>query len=208
MDNEFALNKVNTAQKSPPPGLRYLWYSDLYRYTGKVTKKAYLRELWRNPGFRYTFLMRLCHHLGQQRLNLWQRFWFLFFREFLFHYAVKYGISLPPDTQVGPGLYIGHHGTIVVNSEAVIGRNCNLSQGITIGQVNRGPKKGCPTIGDNVYIGPGAVIIGQIKIGDNAAIGANCVVTHDVPDNGVVVGVPGRVISTEGSAGYINRTDY
>jgi len=65
-----------------------------------------------------------------------------------------------------------------------------------------------PEIGDNVYIGPGAKIIGNIKIGNNAAIGANCVVTKDVPENGVVVGVPGRVISFEGSAGYINKTNY
>jgi serine O-acetyltransferase len=63
-------------------------------------------------------------------------------------------------------------------------------------------------IGDNVYIGPGAKLFGAIVVGDNAAIGANCVVTRDVPENGVVVGVPGQVIPYEGSQGYINNTEY
>ena len=63
-------------------------------------------------------------------------------------------------------------------------------------------------IGRNVYIGPGAKIVGAVHVGDDVAIGANCVVTDDVPDHAVVVGVPGRVISFDGSAGYVNRTDY
>jgi serine O-acetyltransferase len=90
----------------------------------------------------------------------------------------------------------------------VIGDNCNISQGVTIGEANRGPRKGTPVIGNNVYIGPGAKIIGAVHIGNNVAVGANCVVTRDVPDGAVVVGVPGRVISYEGSKGYIIRTDY
>jgi serine O-acetyltransferase len=79
---------------------------------------------------------------------------------------------------------------------------------VTLGKVNRGEKKGYPVIGDNVYIGPGAKIVGKIKIGNHVAIGANCVVTRDIPDHGVVVGIPGEVISFEGSSGYINKTDY
>ena len=90
----------------------------------------------------------------------------------------------------------------------IIGSNCNLSHGVTIGVTRRGDKMGVPIIGDNVYIGPGAKIIGRVNIGNNAAIGANCVVTKDVPDFGVVVGIPGKVISYEGSQGYINKTDY
>lgn len=69
-------------------------------------------------------------------------------------------------------------------------------------------KKGAATIGNNVYIGPGAKIIGSVKIGDDVAIGANCVVTKDVPDHAVVVGVPGRIISYRGAAGYVIHTDY
>jgi serine O-acetyltransferase len=65
-----------------------------------------------------------------------------------------------------------------------------------------------PVIGDNVYIGPGAKIIGRVNMGSGVAIGANAVVTKDVPDNAVVVGVPAKVISYNGSKGYINKTDY
>ena len=73
---------------------------------------------------------------------------------------------------------------------------------------NRGPKEGCPTIGDNVYIGPGAKLFGRISIGDNAAIGANAVVTGDMPDSAVAVGVPAKAVSSSGSSGYVNNTDY
>ena len=98
--------------------------------------------------------------------------------------------------------------SIVVHERSAIGKNCNISHGVTIGIMNRGSKAGVPIIGDNVYIGPGAKIMGNIKVGDNAAIGANAVVTKNVPDNAVVVGVPAKVISYDGSEGYINRMDY
>lgn len=96
-------------------------------------------------------------------------------------------------------------GGIVVNPLVKIGKNCNLSQGVTIGQLNRGIKKGVPVIGNNVYIGPGAKVIGNIKIGDNVAIGANSVVVDDVPNNSVVIGVPAKIVSQKGSTGYINK---
>jgi len=63
-------------------------------------------------------------------------------------------------------------------------------------------------IGDNMYIGPGAAITGKILVGNNVAIGANAVIIEDVPDNAVIVGNPGRIISYDGSTGYINKTDY
>jgi len=97
---------------------------------------------------------------------------------------------------------------IVVSDYAQIGKNCNISHGVTVGQMNRGGRKGTPTIGDNVYIGPGARVIGQIRIGNNVAIGANTVVTKDVPDNAVLVGAPGRVISLNDSTDYVMNTDY
>jgi serine O-acetyltransferase len=95
-----------------------------------------------------------------------------------------------------------------VHGDAVIGRDCNLSHGVTLGQANRGPRAGAPVVGDRVYIGPGAKLIGAVKVGCDVAIGANAVVTHDLPDKAVAVGIPAKVISYEGSAGYISRTDY
>lgn len=184
----------------------YLIRSDLYRYEGIVSPMVFLRHYVRSPGFRYTFFMRLCTYLtSRPLLRYGVRHFFSFI---LNRISVRYGIDLPYTMQIGPGLYIGHYGCIVINGGSTIGRNCNLSHDVTIGQTNRGIRRGCPSIGNNVYIAPGAKIIGRIVIGNNVAIGANAVVTKDVPDNAVVAGVPGQVVSMNGSAGYINRTDY
>lgn len=91
----------------------------------------------------------------------------------------------------------------MVHPDVKIGWNCNISNRVTLGISSRGKNKGVPQIGNDVYIGPGAVIIGHIVIGNNVAIGANCVVTKDVPANAVVAGIPGQVISCNGSAGYV-----
>lgn len=116
-----------------------------------------------------------------------------------------YGIQIPYKTKIGKGFYIGHFGTIIVNGNAVIGDNVNISQGVTIGQANRGKRKGVPIIGNEVYIGPGAKIVGKVVIGNNVAIGANAVVTNDIPDNACVVGVPARIINMQGAEGYVNN---
>jgi serine O-acetyltransferase len=186
--------------------LRYIIRSDLYRYTGYIDKFIFIKNILFNPGFKYSFWMRFCGYLNQHFI-----FKYIFYRIaylILAHYRYKYGIDIPDSTNIGSGFYIGHFGCIVVSSKSVIGNDCNISQGVTIAMANRGKRKGYPTIGDNVYIGPGAKIIGNVRIGNGVAIGANCVVTRDVPDNAVVVGVPGNVISLNGSQGYINRTDY
>jgi serine O-acetyltransferase len=121
----------------------------------------------------------------------------------------KYGIDISFNAQIGPGLSIPHFGGIVVAAKAVIGKNCLISHQVTIGAVLRGEKRGaCPRIGDDVYIGPGAKLFGDIKIGNNVAIGANSVVNKDIPDNAVVVGVPGQVISLKGTEGIIENTDF
>ena len=188
---------------------KYLVRSDLYRYTGLINKTIFFKHIRDNPGFQYTLWMRTCNYL--YRMEKIKYITYIALRiatAILKHYTYKYGISIPFITQIGSGFYIGHFGCIVVHKAVKIGRNCNISQGVTIGISNRGIRKGCPVLGDNVFIGPGAKIIGNIKIGDNVAIGANCVVTKDIPDNAVVIGVPGRVISFKGSIDYINRIDY
>ena len=183
--------------------LKFLIRCDLYRYEGRQDLAALLKTLVFNPGFKYSFWMRVCRYLRSAPLRYPL---FIFARILLGHYKYKFGIDIPFTTRIGEGLYIGHFGGIVVNDCAVIGRNCNLSHEVTIGQANRGKRKGYPVIGDNVYLGPGAKLVGNVSLGNNVAVGANCVVTHDVPENGVVAGVPGRVISNQGSAGYVNRT--
>lgn len=107
---------------------------------------------------------------------------------------IVWGIELPRSAQIGPGLYIGHFGGIVISPSAIIGTNCNISQGITIGVSGLGDKRGVPTMGNNVYIAPGARVFGKISIGNNVKIGANAVVYADIPDNSVVGLSPGFVI--------------
>ena len=177
--------------------------SDLWRHREGSGLSDFLVCMAESPGFQFTFWLRLVAWLRNERS---------FFR-LLYplaglvkrHVSYKYGISIPASTQIGPGFYVGHFGGIVVNEESTIGRNCNISQGVTLGQANRGKRAGAPVIGDSVYIGPGAKVVGRVTIGSNVAIGANAVVTMDVPDDAVVGGIPAEVISYGGSDGYINR---
>lgn len=184
----------------------YLLRSDFHRYMEKPGLANAIKHFLITPGARYTLCMRLCRYLRDRPLKAFGLFFLA--RVALYHYGIKFGISISDTTQIGSGFYIGHFGGIVVNSKAIVGKNCNISHGVTIGQLNRGIRAGCPVIGDNVFIGPGAKILGNIHLGDSVAVGANCVVISDIPPHSVVAGVPGKVISQAGSEGYINRTDY
>lgn len=184
----------------------YLIYSDLYRITGVITPTLLLKHILTGGAFKYNFWMRTSLYTKKNRALKYSIYPIA--RLFLRHFTYKLGISIPPETKIGSGFYIGHFGGIVLNSQAIIGKNCNISQGVTIGQANRGKNKGCPILGDNIYIGPGAKIIGAIIIGNNVAIGANCVVTKNIPNDSVVVGVPGHIISKNGSREYVPNTDY
>lgn len=127
----------------------------------------------------------------------------MLYNYFYFIVSLITGIYIPIDTKIGEGLYIGHWGGIIINSDVVIGANCNLSQGVTIGEGGREGKRGVPVIGDRVYIGPGAKIFGNITIGNDVAIGANAVVIKSVPDNAVVGGVPAVVLNYNGSKDFV-----
>lgn len=119
----------------------------------------------------------------------------------LLNYTV-YSNHISTDVQIGTGTRFEHHGLgCVVHGKAVIGDNCRIYQNVTIGAKwpkKKGHKDGVPTIGNNVQVGAGAVILGPIHIGNNVSIGANAVVIQDVPDNSICVGVPARVITCKG----------
>ena len=93
---------------------------------------------------------------------------------------------------------------LIISGEAIIGANCNIGAGAVIGEAGRGENKGCPVIGDNVFIGVGSKIFGKIKIGDYVAIGANSVVTKDIPPHVTVAGIPARILNNLGSKDFIN----
>ena len=185
---------------------RFLILSDLYRATGNVKTTTLFRQILTGGSFKFNFWMRTCFYT---RNNVLLKYSMYPFAKLMYtRLTYRLGISIPFNTIIGRGFYIGHFGGIVVNEKCVIGKNCNISQGVTLGQSNRGKNKGTPVLGDNIYIGPGAKIVGAVKIGDDVAIGANCVVTKDIPNHSVVVGIPGKVISQDGANGYVTRTDY
>ncbi len=129
----------------------------------------------------------------------------LYYRFKYHNLSVKLGFSVPCDV-IGPGLAIVHYGTIVINSGTKIGKNCRIHAGVNIG-ANGGEAKAA-TIGDNVYIGPGAKIIGAVNVGSGSVIGANAVVTKDVPCCVTVGGVPAKIISENNSDKHlIKATD-
>jgi serine O-acetyltransferase len=117
-------------------------------------------------------------------------------------------IHLNPGTSIGPGFYIGHYGGIWITPLARLGANCSVHQGVTIGFAGRRDRsRGGPELGDRVWVGPNAVITGKVKVGHGAVIGANSLVAANIPENGVAVGVPARVIGYSGSAGLIRLAD-
>jgi serine O-acetyltransferase len=190
---------------------RYLVRADMYRYSGRTGWRSFLHHLLflpvvMHPGFKYSFFLRLCAYLRSKKLLRYTIYGPI--RLLLYHYERKYGIMIPVTTAIGSGLCIVHYSGIFVNRLAVIGKNLTILQGVTIGDVDEGPRAGAAIIGDNVYLGPGAVIIGKVMVGNNVVVGANCVVTRDVPDNAMVVGVPGRVVALTGSKTCVRNTDY
>jgi serine O-acetyltransferase len=111
------------------------------------------------------------------------------------------GIQISAAADVGPGLYVPHTGTTVVGSGSVIGRDCTLCHGLTLGHRGGGKdaRNGSPVIDDRVYIGPGSAVIGPVRVGSDAVIGVGAVVTRSVPPRAVVAGNPARVLSYGGS---------
>jgi serine O-acetyltransferase len=105
------------------------------------------------------------------------------------------GVTIGVSAIIGKRLVIEHSGTIVIHGNSVIGNDCIIRQGVTIGNKRLDDPFGAPVIGNNVNIGAGAKILGRVHIGNDVEIGANAVVIHDVPDGAIAVGVPARVIS-------------
>lgn len=109
------------------------------------------------------------------------------------------GIQVPLWTQIGGGICFKHYSCIIIAGSVVIGENCTIHQGVTLGRTFAGKKSGVPYLEDHVVVFPGAKVIGNVHIGRHAVIGANAVVLDDVPANCVVAGVPAKVISSDSS---------
>ncbi len=177
--------------------------SDFARYKA-TDKRSYFALIIMSPGMIAGLYYRIGHWIWYSaEIN---PKWLYFLRPFYMVgkrlIEVYSGVSLSTQARIGHGLYISHFGSIFVGA-SVIGENCNLSQQVTLGVAGRSEKRGLPTLGDRIYIGAGAKIIGPIKIGNDVSIGANAVVTKDLVDRAVAVGVPAKVVSYNGSFDFI-----
>ena len=111
------------------------------------------------------------------------------------------GVEIHPAVKIGKNLFIDHGMGIVIGETTIIGNNVSIYQGVTLGGTKSIKKKRHPSISDNVVIGAGAKVLGPILIGKNSKIGANSVVTKNVPKNTTVIGIPARVIDDSTSDG-------
>ena len=150
-------------------------------------KELYSADKKRNPAggykLRFLFLLRI---VQTRRNAMLQRI----IAVLLQHYRLKYGLEIPYKATIGKGLYLGHAFNITINPNVVIGDNCNIHKGVVIGQTNRGERKGVPIIGNKVWIGINAAIVGGITIGDDVLIAPNSFINQDVPSHSVVFGNP------------------
>jgi len=179
-----------------------LIYSDYKKY--KKYGGNFLSIIFLTQGFWAIFQYRIANLIYRKIKILFLRQILLFFMIFWQKLIeISTGISIPASAKIGHSFYIGHFGGIILNAKTIIGNNCNISQGVTIGISGIGDNRGVPIIGNHVYIGANAIVAGKIKIEDHVLIGACSLVNRDVFENEVVAGVPAIPISKNSSKGYI-----
>lgn len=147
-----------------------------------------LQVIFTYPGFHARLHHRVAHTLHRKRMQFMAR---------LVSYASRFvtGIEIHPGAKIGEGLFIDHGMGVVIGETAEIGDDVTLHQGVTLGGTSQQRTKRHPTLGNNVVVGVGAQLIGNITIGDDSKVGAGSVVIKSVPPNATVVGVPGRVVA-------------
>ena len=153
--------------------------------------KTSLEAILCYPGLHAIWLHRIAHKLYKANFTLIAR---------LINTISRFitGIDIHPGAQLGEGLFIDHGMGLVIGETAQLGRNITLYQGVTLGGTGKEAGKRHPTIGDNVVIASGAKVLGSFSVGSNSKIGAGSVVLKEVPPNSVVVGIPGRVVTSNG----------
>lgn len=178
----------------------YLFYLEADRKARNYPQKLlYIGNRKEIPLYNFQRLMRKVEYYNNCKKGIFNKIILLILKYRYKSLSIKYGFSIPINT-FGPGLCIAHRGTIVINGASKIGKNCRINIDVNIG-TQMGENGKAPIIGDNCFIGPGAKLFGDIKIGDNVAIGANAVVNKDFGDNVTIAGVPAKVVSKKGTNG-------
>lgn len=168
------------------------FWSDIKRdfeavFRNDPAARSALEVILAYPGFHAIVIHRINHYLWRRGIPVIPR---------LISHIVRFftGIEIHPGAKIGPGFFIDHGMGVVIGETTEIGENCLLYQGVTLGGTGKEKGKRHPTLGNNVVVGAGAKILGAIRIGNYAKIGANAVVLEPVPDYSIVVGVPGKII--------------
>lgn len=162
-------------------------FADLYRSNRKKGTWNLIETAVRKMDFRWILLYRLYQTKRHPVLTRW----------LLRRCSLRTGIQVGWHSSIGAGLVLVHCGDVAVNNEVVIGKNCTLYQGVTIGMEFRGERRGNPRIGDNVWIGSNACVVGNISIGDDVLIAPLSFVNFDVPSHSIVIGNPAKIIHRE-----------
>lgn len=174
--------------------------SDMMRFGVSLNLLSFLKLLVLHPEFKFIYTHRKCNYFTTKNKLL-----YYFNRALLYRLNLKYGFEISNRAQIGMGFKIDHRGSIIVNPNVIIGENVNISAGVLIGQENRGMRQGSPIIGNKVWIGHNASIVGKIVIGDNVLIAPGSYVNFDVPSNSVVFGNPGVIkASNNATEGYLS----
>lgn len=182
--------------------LKELLEADARKYIGDRAASSWerMKLLFTHTSYKYTNTLRKANYYKQNGNKLK----YYLYRYNLLKLSIKYGYQIGIDAQVAGGLYLGHRGAIIVNRAVVAGKNISLAPGVTIGQENRGVRKGVPTLQNQIWIGTNAVVVGNITIGDDVLIAPNAYVNFDVPSHSVVIGNPAKIISKEwATEGYL-----
>jgi serine O-acetyltransferase len=169
----FFADEINAAMERDPAATNYA--EIIFTYSG-VHALVFYKIAHALRGLKVPFLPRFLSQLGK---------WIT-------------GIEIHPGARVGKGFFIDHGMGVVIGETSIIGDNVTLFQGVTLGGTGKEKGKRHPTLGNNVVVGAGAKILGNITIGNNVMVGANAVVVRDVPEDSTVVGVPGRVTKRRG----------
>ena len=153
--------------------------------------RNWLEVLFCYPGLQALLLHRFAHWLFLMRIPLIPRF--------ISHISrFITGIEIHPGAQIGQGVFIDHGMGVVIGETAIVGDSSLIYQGVTLGGTGKETGKRHPTLGENVVVGAGAKVLGNLQIGDNVRIGAGSVVLRNVPSDCTVVGIPGRVVHRSG----------
>jgi len=172
-------------------GLKALWNDFQIVFERDPAARNWLEVLCCYPGLHALAIHRISHWMYHRHLPFLPRFMSHLGRFFT-------GIEIHPGATIGKGVFIDHGMGVVVGETAIIGDYCLIYQNATLGGTGKESGKRHPTLGNNVVVGAGAKVLGNITIGNHVRVGAGSIVLNDVPDDCTVVGIPGRVISRSG----------